>query len=78
VREGVTAMRFASAMRVAFLDTIEQARAALGRDYPDTRRIFGPARDAVRQIVADYMHSLGCAGRAANWWEGRSKWKSAT
>lgn len=67
VGEGMVAMRFASALRVAFLDAVEEARAVLGRDYPDTRRIFGPARDAVRQLVASYMHSLGCAGRAADW-----------
>lgn len=64
VREGITAIRFASALRIAYLDAIEQARAALGRDYPDTRYIFGPAKDAVRQVVAAYMHSLGCAGQA--------------
>jgi fructose-bisphosphate aldolase class II len=68
VKEGITAMRFASALRVAYLDAIEQARAALGRNYPDTRHIFGPARDAVRQIVAGYMRSLGCAGRADSCW----------
>jgi len=68
VREGITAMRFASALRIAYLDAIEQARVKLGRDYPDTRYILGPARDAVRQIVAGYMHSLGCAGQADRCW----------
>ena len=64
VREGITAVRFASALRIAYLDAIEQARDKLGRDYPDTRYILGPAKDAVRQVVAGYMHSLGCAGQA--------------
>lgn len=64
VREGVTAMRFASALRVAHLDALEQARRALGRDYPDTRHIYGPARARVQALVADIMRSLGCAGRA--------------
>jgi len=67
VREGVTAMRFASALRVAFLDTVEQARAALGRVYPDTRHIYGPARERVRSLVGDYMRALGCAGQADHW-----------
>jgi fructose-bisphosphate aldolase, class II len=67
VREGVTAMRFASALRVAFLDAVEQGRAALGRDYPDTRRIYGPARDSVRALVGEYMLALGCAGKAEGW-----------
>ncbi len=64
VCEGVTAMRFASALRVAYMDAIEEGRRALGRDYPDTRRIYGPARDSVRSLVAGYMRSLGCAGHA--------------
>jgi ketose-bisphosphate aldolase len=67
VREGVTAMRFASAMRVAYLDALEERRAALGRNYPDTRHIYGPARERVRRLVAEYMGSLGCAGRAEGW-----------
>jgi ketose-bisphosphate aldolase len=67
VREGVTAMRFASALRVAYLDTLEEARRALGHDYPDTRRIFGPAKASVQALVAGYMRSLGCAGRADRW-----------
>ncbi len=64
VRTGITAMRFASALRVAFLDVVERERAALGRSYPDTRRIYGPARDAVRSLVSGYMRALGCAGQA--------------
>jgi fructose-bisphosphate aldolase class II len=67
VRAGVTAMRFASAMRVAFLDAVAERREALGRSYPDTRHIYGPARERVRQLVAEYMGSLGCAGQAEGW-----------
>jgi ketose-bisphosphate aldolase len=67
VRTGMTAMRFASALRVTFLDTVERERGALGRAYPDTRRIYGPARDAVRSLVAEYMQALGCAGQADHW-----------
>ncbi|MBN1399897.1 MAG: class II fructose-bisphosphate aldolase family protein [Anaerolineae bacterium] len=67
VRAGMTAMRFASALRVTFLDAVERARAELGRAYPDTRRIYGPARDRVRSLVAGYMRALGCAGQADRW-----------
>jgi len=67
VRAGMTAMRFASALRVAFLDTVERERAALGRSYPDTRRIYGPAREAVRSLTAGLMRALGCAGQADGW-----------
>lgn len=65
--EGITAMRFASALRVAFLDAVEAGRAALGRDFPDTRLIYGAARDKVRAMAGDYMRALGCAGKAQDW-----------
>jgi ketose-bisphosphate aldolase len=61
---GVTAFRFASELRVAYLDALEGARAALGRSYPDTRYVFEPARQAVQERVRARMEQLACVGRA--------------
>lgn len=64
VASGVTAFRFASEMRVAYLNALETARAALPRTYPDTRPIFEPARDAARKLILARMEQLGCVGKA--------------
>jgi ketose-bisphosphate aldolase len=67
VESGMTAMRFASALRVTFLDGLEEARKARGRNYPDTRCIYGPAKERVKAAVAGYMRSLGSVNRADRW-----------
>ena len=61
---GVTAFRFASELRIAYLDALETTRAALPHDYPDTRHIFGPARQAAKKLVLARMEQLGCVGKA--------------
>jgi fructose-bisphosphate aldolase class II len=61
---GATAFRFASEMRVAYLDALVAARNALPRDYPDTRMIFKPAREAAKKLIVERMEQLGCAGEA--------------
>ena len=61
---GVTAFRFASELRVAYLDTLVKARNALSHDYPDTRLIFKPAREAAKKLIMERMEQLGCVGKA--------------
>lgn len=64
VRCGVTAFRFASEMRLAFLEAFEQARNSLPPDFPDTRLIFQPARKAAEVMIKVRMEQLGCVGKA--------------
>jgi fructose-bisphosphate aldolase class II len=64
VENGVTAFRFASEIRIAYLDALQAARTALPADYPDTRLIFGPAREAAKEKILTRMEQLGCAGKA--------------
>lgn len=62
VRCGVTAFRFASENRVAYLDAVERARKILPLDFPDTRLIYGKAVNEVKELIAQRMIALGCAG----------------
>jgi fructose/tagatose bisphosphate aldolase len=61
---GATAFRFASEIWVAYLEAMKAAQAGLPKDYPDTRYIFGPARDAAKKVVLERIEHLGCAGKA--------------
>jgi len=61
---GVTAFRFASEIWVAYLDAMRAAQAGLPEDYPDTRYVFVPAREAARNQVLKRIEHLGCAGKA--------------
>lgn len=61
---GVTAFRFASELRIAFLEAFERARNSLPADYPDTRLIFQPARKAAEEMIKIRMEQLGCVGKA--------------
>ena len=64
VENGIIAFRFASEMRIAFLDAFIESRQALPVDYPDTRLILGPAREAARTLILERMEQLGCVGKA--------------
>jgi len=64
IQSGITAFRFASEIRVAYLETLEQARKVLPSNFPDTRLIYEPARNAARQVILTRMNQLGCSGKA--------------
>jgi fructose-bisphosphate aldolase class II len=61
---GVTAFRFASEIWVAYLDAMKAAQADLPKDYPDTRYVFGPAREVAKKLVLKRIEQLGCTGKA--------------
>lgn len=63
-RDGINGIRFATELRIAFFDEMERMRAQLGRDFPDSRKILKPARDAVKTIVKDRMRQMGSYGQA--------------
>jgi ketose-bisphosphate aldolase len=61
---GATAFRFASEIRLAYLDALVRARKSLPKDFPDTRLIYRPARQAAKKAVLKRMEHLGCLGKA--------------
>jgi ketose-bisphosphate aldolase len=61
---GATAFRFASEIWVAYLDAVKAVQATLPKNYPDTRLVFGPAREAAKNLVLKRIEQLGCAGKA--------------
>ncbi len=64
VRHGVTAFRFASEIRLAYLSALVKAHQSLPIDFPDTRHIYEPARAAAKEAVLERIEQLGCAGKA--------------
>jgi fructose-bisphosphate aldolase class II len=64
VDNGVVGIRFATEIRIAFFDTMEKVREKLGHDFPDTRKMQQPARDAVKLIVKERMKQMGSVGQA--------------
>ena len=64
VVNGVTAFRFASELRIAYLDALATARQALPPDFPDTRFIYPPARQAAQAVIQTRLEQMGCAGKA--------------
>jgi ketose-bisphosphate aldolase len=63
-RDGINGIRFATELRIAFFDEMERMRSELGRDFPDSRKILKPARDAVKVIVKERMKQMGSWGKA--------------
>jgi len=61
---GATSFRFASEMRVAYLTALIEAKKNLPDDFPDTRSIYGPARQVVKKLIMERMKQLGCDGKA--------------
>jgi ketose-bisphosphate aldolase len=64
VAEGITGIRFATELRIAFFDTMEQMRTHLGHDFPDSRKMLKPAREAVKKVVKERMWQMGSYGQA--------------
>jgi ketose-bisphosphate aldolase len=64
VENGIVGIRFATEIRIAFFDTLEQVREKLGHDFPDTRKMQQPAREAVKSIVKERMRQMGSIGQA--------------
>lgn len=64
VAEGISGIRFATEMRLAFFETIEARRRELGYDCPDSRLILGPAREKAKELVKRRMTQMGCIGQA--------------
>ncbi|MCC7353285.1 MAG: class II fructose-bisphosphate aldolase family protein [Anaerolineae bacterium] len=65
VQDGIAGIRYATEMRLAYFDALENARRQLARDNPDSRLIMGPARQAAKELMKKRMEQLGSAGRAA-------------
>jgi ketose-bisphosphate aldolase len=64
VHDGMIGIRFATELRIAFFDTMEEKRRELGRDFPDSRKILIPAREAVKSLVKERMKQMGSWGQA--------------
>jgi len=64
VKDGIIGIRFATELRIAFFDKLEEVRKTLGHDFPDSRKMQVPARDAVKRIVMEKMKQLGSWGQA--------------
>jgi ketose-bisphosphate aldolase len=62
--EGINGIRFATELRISFFDEMERMRNELGRDFPDSRKILKPAREAVKKIVKERMQQMGSWGQA--------------
>ncbi len=64
ISRGVTAFRFASEIRITYLNALETARKSFPPDFPDTRLFYEPARVAAQQLIMERMNHLGCTGKA--------------
>jgi ketose-bisphosphate aldolase len=64
VENGIVGIRYATEIRIAFFDTLESERKKLGHDFPDTRKMQRPAREAVKVIVKERMKQMGSFGQA--------------
>ncbi len=64
VANGIVGIRFATELRIAFFDTMEKIRQQLGREYPDSRKILVPAREAVKALVKERIWQMGSFGQA--------------
>ncbi len=63
VGEGIAKINTDTDLRLAFTTRVREVL----RDKPgefDPRKILGPARDEMRRVVAERMHTFGSAGRA--------------
>jgi len=64
VRDGIVGIRFATEMRIAFFDTLEEIRKQLGRENPDSRKMQKPAREKVKHLIIERMKQMGSYGKA--------------
>ncbi len=63
VREGIAKINTDTDLRLAFTTRIREVLQAQPKEF-DPRKILGPARDEMRQVVAERMRVFGSAGRA--------------
>lgn len=64
IQGGISGIRFATEMRLAFFDAMEAKRTELGRDFPDSRLILRAGADAAKAMILIRMEQMGCAGKA--------------
>jgi len=63
VREGIAKINTDTDLRLAFTTRVREVLQAQPKEF-DPRKILGPARDEMRQVVAERMRVFGSAGRA--------------
>jgi len=64
IQEGISGIRFATEMRLAFFDAMDTKRKGLGCDHPDSRLILRSGADAAKAKIIRRMEQMGCAGKA--------------
>lgn len=64
IANGIVGVRFATELRIAYFDTMEKTRQHLGRDFPDSRKILVPAREAAKALIKERMWQMGSYGQA--------------
>ena len=64
IQGGISGIRFATEMRLAFFDAMESKRMELGHDHPDSRLILRAGADAAKAMIIRRMEQMGCAGKA--------------
>jgi ketose-bisphosphate aldolase len=64
VQGGISGIRFATEMRLAFFDAMEGKRSELGYENPDSRLVLRAGTDAAKAKIIERMGQMGCAGRA--------------
>jgi ketose-bisphosphate aldolase len=64
IQEGISGIRFATEMRLAFFDAMESKRKELGHDHPDSRLILRAGADAAKAMIIQRMDQMGCTGKA--------------
>ena len=63
VTEGIAKINTDTDLRLAFTTSVRETLGANPKEF-DPRKILGPARSEMRQVVAARMHLFGSAGRA--------------
>lgn len=63
VGEGIAKINTDTDLRLAFTTSVREILLEQPKEF-DPRKILGPARDEMRQVVADRMRVFGSAGRA--------------
>jgi fructose-bisphosphate aldolase class II len=64
IQGGISGIRFATEMRLAFFDAMEAKRTELGYDFPDSRLILKDGAEAAKKLILTRMDQLGCTGKA--------------
>jgi ketose-bisphosphate aldolase len=64
IQDGISGIRFATEMRLAFFDAVEAKRKELGLENPDSRLILRAGTDAAKAKIIQRMEQMGCTGQA--------------